>query len=96
MKNVRVFGLLLLFILGGCGNDAADEPLNGEGLYQKSCAGCHGGDLQGASGPTVKGMADKYSEEELVSIIMEGKGMMPGNLLSDEEAKLVTDWLMEK
>jgi mono/diheme cytochrome c family protein len=96
MKRIWTFGLLLLFILGGCGNDAADEPLNSEGLYQKSCAGCHGGDLQGASGPALKGMADKYSEEELLNLIMKGKGMMPGNLLSEEEAQLVTDWLMEK
>lgn len=96
MLRLLLFGVLSIFILGGCGNDQADNPKDPEGLYSKSCLGCHGGDLEGASGPAITNMADKYSEDELYTLIMEGKGMMPGNLLSEDEAKKVTEWLMTK
>ncbi|WP_318507135.1 cytochrome c [Bacillus sp. T3] len=96
MKKIVILVLGMLFLLSGCGNDSADEPKDAEGLYNKSCVGCHGADLKGASGPALTNLKDKYSEEELHTLIMEGKGMMPGNLLSDEETQLMVDWLMTK
>lgn len=96
MKKIWGISLGILLFLSGCGGDAADEPKDAEGLYKKSCIGCHGSDLKGASGPAVTNMKDKYTEEELHTLIMEGKGMMPGKLLTDEQAQLVAEWLMEK
>lgn len=96
MKRIFRLGVVSLLFLAGCGNDEAANANDPEALYKKSCIGCHGEDLQGASGPAVTNMADKYSEDELYTLIMEGKGMMPGNLLSEEEAQKVTEWLLTK
>lgn len=96
MQRLFQFGIISLLFLAGCGNDQAGNPTDPEGLYNKSCVGCHGADLKGASGPAVTNLADKYTENELQTLIMEGKGMMPGNLLSEAEAQKVSEWLMTK
>ncbi|WP_147535824.1 c-type cytochrome [Bacillus marasmi] len=96
MLRLLLLGIITIGLLGGCGNDQAANPNDPEGLYKKSCVGCHGENLEGASGPAVKNMADKYTQDELYTLIMEGKGMMPGNLLSEAEAKKVTEWMMTK
>lgn len=49
-------------------------------LYQNNCAGCHGEKLQG-SPPTFPALVDigkRRSHEELIAIIREGTGRMPG------------------
>lgn len=96
MKKMAVLFASLLFLLVGCSQNASEVPKDGEFLYKKSCIQCHGENLQGASGPGVKNMAAKYSEAELLSLINEGVNMMPGKLLSEEEAETVTKWMMEQ
>jgi cytochrome c551 len=96
MKRLWTVIALLLLILAGCSSNTSEGPMDGDALYEKSCLACHGSDLKGASGPAVVNMKSKYTEEELIDLINNGKGMMPGNLLSEEEAKLVAEWLMEK
>ena len=49
-------------------------------LYKNNCGGCHGDDLKGAP-PTFPGLVDigkRHSREDLISIIREGTGRMPG------------------
>jgi cytochrome c551 len=41
-------------------------------------------------------MKAKYSEEVMLKLLNDGVGMMPGGLLSEEEAKTVTKWLLAK
>ena len=41
-------------------------------------------------------MKAKYSEEEILNLLNDEIGMMPGGLLSEEEAKTVSQWLLEK
>jgi cytochrome c551 len=96
MKRKFIFSAALSLLLVGCSEEAAQQPKDGEGLYNKSCLNCHGADLKGTAGPAVTNMSAKYSEEELLELINNGVGMMPGNLLSEEEAEIVTKWLMEK
>jgi len=67
-----------------------------EAAYQKSCIGCHGGNLEGASGPELSDVGSRLSEDEIHTIILEGKGNMPPGLLKDEEADAVAKWLSEK
>jgi cytochrome c551 len=97
MKRFFIVAACCLLFLAGCGSDepetASSDP---EVLYEQACAACHGVDLQGASGPPVTKMASKYSAEEVKAIIVDGKGMMPGKTLSEEQAEIVTEWLMEK
>ncbi len=65
-------------------------------LYGNSCIACHGGDLSGASGPSLEVVGSKLTKEEIEHITIHGKGSMPGGLVSDKEAALIANWLSEK
>jgi cytochrome c551 len=92
-----VFALALLFLAGCSSNTAtAKRPTDGEGLYKFGCLSCHGENLEGAAGPPVINMKAKYSEEDMLKLLNDGVGMMPGGLLSEEESKKVTKWLLER
>jgi YVTN family beta-propeller protein len=67
----------------------------GEKLYKKSCLSCHGENLEGKAGPSLKVVGGKLSQKEILKIIKNGRGMMPGGLVSDEEAKILANWLEE-
>ncbi|MDQ1144127.1 cytochrome c551 [Bacillus sp. SORGH_AS 510] len=88
--------LMLLFLLTGCSSESSSSAKDGETIYKDNCAACHGDQLQGAVGPSIVNMKSKYSEDEVLKIINEGTTKMPGNLLTDEESKIVTKWLWEK
>jgi quinoprotein glucose dehydrogenase len=53
---------------------------NGEQLYQTNCAACHGPNLAGSppAMPSLVGVASRRFPPEIMSIIMKGKGRMPG------------------
>jgi len=96
MKRLLVISIFSLLLMAGC---SAKEPetLDAAGLFEKSCSTCHGADLKGAqAGPPVLNMKSKYTEEDLLKLMNNGKGMMPARLLSEEDAKLVAEWLLEK
>ncbi|OMP65824.1 cytochrome c551 [Domibacillus epiphyticus] len=97
--------------LAACGGEeAADDAENtveetgdgettaaaGEEVYQQSCLSCHGGDLEGGFGPALDKAGGKFSEEEILSIIENGKGQMPAKVVEGEEAEAVAAWLAEK
>ncbi len=98
MKQLWIIFALALLVLAGCSADTATakRPTDGEGLYKFGCLSCHGENLEGRVGPPVTNMKAKYSEEEIVKLINDGVGMMPGGLLSEEEARTVTKWLIKK
>lgn len=56
--------------------------------YQ-SCAGCHGGDLQGTSGPAITGL----TKEEVLSAIQEGRTGMPPNMVTGDDAENLAAWV---
>ncbi|SEN95584.1 cytochrome c551/cytochrome c550 [Mesobacillus persicus] len=97
MKRFTVITALSLLFLTGCGSNnsevASSDP---EVLYEQACLACHGSNLQGAAGPAVTNMASKFTAEEVKTLIMDGVGMMPGDTLTEEQADIVTEWLMEK
>lgn len=72
-----------------------DEVDGIESVYQNSCASCHGDDLTGAVGPDLTAVGGSLSQDEIEEIINEGKGSMPGNLVSPEEATELAEWLSE-
>jgi cytochrome c551 len=81
---------------GGGGGDSDTASANGETLFAQTCAGCHGGDLQGGAGPELAAIGSKYSQEEIENIIANGQGTMPPKLLEGEEASAVAEWLAAK
>lgn len=108
--KVKIASLLLgtslvLAACGGGGNNAEKDTneqkggtatANAEEIVQKNCISCHGNNLQGGAGPALNKIGSKYDKAEIENIIHNGKGGMPGGLLSDEEASTVAEWLSQK
>jgi len=69
---------------------AATKP---EDIYKQTCIGCHGDQYQGVVGPTLKGVGNKYSKDQIVNIITKGKGNMPPGLVPQEQAAAMADWV---
>ena len=65
-----------------------------ERIYTFSCASCHGNDLSGNVAPPLLNIGDRLSEEEIKTIIIEGIGTMPGSLVIEQDAELLSKWLI--
>ncbi|SFK10850.1 MULTISPECIES: cytochrome c551 [unclassified Bacillus (in: firmicutes)] len=100
-----VLGTSLALTVGACGKKEESKPSSpgqeasadsSEKIFQKSCAGCHGNDLQGLSGPALQKVGGKYGKEDIEKIITKGRGAMPAGLIQGEDAKKVAEWLAEK
>ncbi|MGG3941607.1 cytochrome c551 [Peribacillus psychrosaccharolyticus] len=105
--NKKMLGILLgtTLMLTACGGgDESKEPEGDstqtasaeEKLYERSCAGCHGNNLEGAAGPKLSNVGSKLSKEDIETIIAEGKGIMPSEVLKGEDAANVAAWLADK
>ncbi|MEE6451381.1 cytochrome c [Gottfriedia acidiceleris] len=97
-------GMLLTITACGSNNDTSKNndsgaPVsvaNGEKLFKQSCASCHGGELEGIIGPSLKKVGAKYSEKEIENIIHDGRGSMPSGVVQGNDAKSVAKWLATK
>lgn len=67
-----------------------------ESKFQQSCSACHGADLVSGTAPDLNAIGSKYSKEEILTIIENGRNAMPGGLLKGEDAEAVASWLAEK
>ena len=108
---IMIFGIGLMFLLSfkglGDAKEIAAENENGtkekteevasspEDIYKKSCIGCHGDQYQGGVGPGLKGVGNRLSQDEIKTIVTKGKGTMPKNLVSEEQADDMAKWLAE-
>lgn len=110
-KWLATFMLGSALMLGACGGNDGDNATdnggtNGENgasvneseqVAQKRCATCHGGNLQGMGNtPALNDVGSRYSEEEILEIILNGKGTMPPGVVKGEEAEKLAAWLAEK
>ncbi|AIM16217.1 cytochrome c [Neobacillus sedimentimangrovi] len=83
----------------GNGNGGGDETASaseGAKIYDQKCSSCHGGDLTGGMGPDLTKVGSKYSKDEILSIIENGKGAMPPNVVTGDDAEQVAEWLSAK
>jgi cytochrome c550 len=108
---IMVMGIGLMFLLSfkglGDSKDLAKEKEGGgekteetaeanpEDFYQQSCAACHGNQYEGVSGPSLKGVGSKYSQEEIQDILTNGKGAMPPGLAAGKEAEMA-EWIVNE
>lgn len=85
---------------GDAGTDTGTETetagVDAEAVYQKSCIACHGGDLTGGVGTDISKIGATMSADEIKTVIVEGKGTMPAQNVSDEEADALAQWLAAK
>ncbi|HET8619016.1 MAG TPA: PQQ-binding-like beta-propeller repeat protein [Acidimicrobiales bacterium] len=89
-------GLLAFSLDGGGGGDPGDAGggERGRTIYQQSCAACHGGAGEGASGPSLAGVAGRLTVEDHLAVVRDGRGNMPGweGTLSAEEIEAVVEY----
>lgn len=91
-----VFGSAIF--LAACGGDDSasngeSAEIDGKSVVQQSCATCHGGQLQGGNAPALNQLGAKYSEEEILDIILNGKDRMPGGIVKGEKAEAAAEYL---
>lgn len=75
-------------------NIEIDTTDPGYAVYENSCMGCHGGELEGGpAGPPLIGT--EHTPEELATIAVEGIGKMPPDMFkgTDEELEQLTNFI---
>lgn len=98
MKRLIAISALSLVFLAGCSGNVNNDmsKQDGPSLYDRSCSACHGKKLEGGpSGPALTATKTKMSEEEIVKSIVNGVGMMPAKLLTEQQAQVVGKWMLE-
>ncbi|GLY09290.1 cytochrome c551 [Bacillus badius] len=82
----------------GKDNDGGKETASadGEQVYKQSCMSCHGEKLEGQVGPALDKIGSKYSKDEILNIVENGKGQMPPNVVKGDDAEAVAEWLATK
>jgi cytochrome c551 len=88
--------ILLLAACGGKEEAGGSVTLSGEQLFAQSCSSCHGKDLKSGYAPDLDQIGTKYTTEEIASIIEDGSGPMPSEILKGDEATAVAEWLAEQ
>lgn len=74
-----------------------DDPIElGEHVFLQNCAACHGENLEGNGNPPLNALKGRYTADEIVGIIEEGRGIMPAGLARGEEAAAVAEYLLSK
>ncbi|MEW9502137.1 cytochrome c551 [Jeotgalibacillus marinus] len=104
MKKVLMgllFSLSLFLVACGGGDGASDsgssaDQMDPEKLYVGKCSSCHGGNLEGSSAPPLSDIGARLSYEEILDVLENGQGRMPGGMIKGEEAEGVAQWLSEK
>lgn len=95
------FALLMgsILTLGACGSSSDEASkgetteVDGEKVTKQKCITCHGNQLNNGSAPDISKIGSEKSEEEILKIVEDGQGAMPGGIVSGDEAKAVAKWL---
>ena len=71
--------------------------VDAEKIVNSKCITCHGGNLEGQGNfPALNDVGARLSEDEILNVIENGRGGMPGGLVTNEEAQEVAAWLAAK
>ncbi len=63
---------------------SADEAKRARTMYDNTCKTCHGPNMEGGVGPTLKNMPQHIFYDEFKNIVLNGRGQMPGFVHVDE------------
>lgn len=82
---------------------APDDPAK-ELMKTATCLSCHGDNLKGGNGfPSLRGIGDKLTKDDILGIIHNGQGGMPamtetakGKGLTDADIEKMADWLSKQ
>ena len=71
--------------------------VDAEQIVNQNCITCHGENLEGQGNfPALNDVGARLSEDEILTIILEGQGTMPAGIIQGEEAEAVAAWLSDK
>ena len=108
MRSPRILAAGLMLVAGvtivaACSGETsspaapADDAalVQGQQIYSQNCASCHGASGQGGYGPKLAGVvAVKYPNiDDQIALITNGKGAMPGGLVSGADLDNVVAYL---
>ena len=81
----------------GGGPTELGDAAAGENVFSENCAGCHGQDGGGGTGPALTGNEEASDAEQVLKQIREGGGGMPPfeGQLQDEEIANVAAYVVE-
>jgi quinoprotein glucose dehydrogenase len=74
----------------------AQAQSSGRALYMRHCASCHGDRLEGTPPefPALAGVGDRYLSWEIMQLVAEGRGRMPGfRQLRGDPLRAVTEYI---
>jgi len=82
---------------GSAGGGGGGGPVDGATVFSQTCAGCHGADAGGGSGPPLNDglvVANFPDVQDQIDVVTNGRGPMPafGDRLSAEEIQAVVDY----
>jgi cytochrome c551 len=102
----KAIGLILgaSILLGACGGGNGDNSSNKtakngddpQQIYNNKCISCHGENLKGGIGPSLQKVGSKYSKDEILNILKNGRGQMPPKVVQGEDAEKIAEWLSQK
>lgn len=107
MKKILLgVSITSMLFLAACGGDSTEESapvdsgdvasVDAEAVVNQKCISCHGNNLEGQGNfPALNDVGSRLSEQEILSVILEGKGAMPGGIIEGDEAEAVAAWLAE-
>lgn len=79
MRSTRfvlaALGLGAVLALGACSSGSSGS--SGAEVYRSNCASCHATDGGGGLGKSLRGVEDRYTLDEHIAIVTNGKGQMP-------------------
>ncbi|CAM5207113.1 Cytochrome c551 OS=Ureibacillus acetophenoni OX=614649 GN=SAMN05877842_10784 PE=4 SV=1 [Ureibacillus acetophenoni] len=66
----------------------------GEKVVHQACISCHGANLEGMGNfPPLNNVGSRLSQEEILNVIQNGKGAMPANVVTGEDAENAAAYL---
>ncbi len=82
---------------GGDPDDCPSAEETGAELYTSNCAGCHGADGSGASGPSLQDAVPTLSDADIQDIMENGQDtMLPLSSLNCGEKQAIRDYLRDQ
>lgn len=107
-----IMGAGLVLAACGGGDDNADKDtdkstdpgtttetasVDAEKIVSAKCISCHGQNLEGQGNfPALNNVGSRLSEDEILNVIENGRGAMPGGIISGDDAQAVAEWLAAK
>ncbi|WP_114751084.1 outer membrane protein assembly factor BamB family protein [Pleomorphovibrio marinus] len=94
--NANELAMILQLDRVNTGHQPSDGVVSGYRTYMLNCSNCHGTDLQGIADayPSLDGIGQRYSDEEIRSIIKGGKGVMPAfSQFGEQQTQALVEFL---